>query len=149
MILPFLLEVNIVNCLTQKKLCDKLVISTAVSFAANQLIINIPQNTYNNGEKYCIVVAQNLPTATTITAPVVITIGTGVTQYPLIKCNGTQVYAAELSRRTRYSTRVVTNATSGSFKLLGKLQCSQCSYNDITAQNNLPSLPVVEAAPGT
>ena len=79
MILPFLLEVNIVNCLTQKKLCDKLVISTAVTFAANQLIINIPQNTYNNGEKYCIVVAQNLPTTTTIAAPVVITIGTGTT----------------------------------------------------------------------
>lgn len=148
MILPFLLEVNIVNCLTQKKLCDKLVISTAVTFAANQLIINIPQNTYNNGEKYCIVVAQNLPTTTTIAAPVVITIGTGTTQYPLIKCNGAQVYAAELSRRTRYCTRVVTNTTSGSFKLLGKLQCSQCSYNDITSQNNLPSLPVAEVAPG-
>ena len=62
--------------------------------------------------------------------------------------NPQQVYAAELSRRTRYCTRVVTNTTSGSFKLLGKLQCSQCSYNDITSQNNLPSLPVAEAAPG-
>ena len=40
------------------KLCDHLIISQAVTFAGGNLIINLPAGAYNNGEKYCIVVAQ-------------------------------------------------------------------------------------------
>lgn len=45
------------SCPTSKCLCDKLVISQAVNYTDNQLIINIPAGSYANGEKYCIVVA--------------------------------------------------------------------------------------------
>ena len=34
-----------------------------------QLYINLPEGNYANNEKYCIVVAQNIPDTTTITAP--------------------------------------------------------------------------------
>ena len=65
------------------KLCDRLVISQAVTFAGGNLVINLPAGSYRNGAKYCIVVAQAIPDTATINAPVVVTIGTGTEQYPL------------------------------------------------------------------
>ena len=70
-------------CKTSCKLCPHLVISNAATFANDTLTINIPAGSYQNGEKYCIVVAQSIPDTTTINAPVVITIGAGTTAYPL------------------------------------------------------------------
>ena len=65
-------------CKNVCKLCDKLIISTAVTFTAGTgLIITIPEGSYNDGEKYCIVIAQTIPAETTISAPVFIQIGTG------------------------------------------------------------------------
>ena len=126
------------SCQNVKRLCKNLVISTAVTFADGTLTINLPARSYNNCSKYCIVVAQIIPEGTTITAPVVITIGTGTTTYPLLNCDGSAVTACSINTRTRYSTKVVTNTTTGSFRLLGRLPCSHCS-------DNLASLPVAEA----
>ena len=67
------------SCPTHKRLCDKLIISDSVTFADGTLTIDLPQAAYGNCQKYCIVVAQTIPVETTITAPVVITIG-GVTK---------------------------------------------------------------------
>ncbi len=106
------------------RLCDRLIISQGVTFAGGVLTINLPAGSYQNGEKYCIVVAQAIPDTTTINAPVVITIGTGTVQYPLTKCNCAQVTACGIRTRTRYSTVVSTNATGGSFRLLGKPCCA-------------------------
>ena len=107
------------------KLCDNLIISTAVAFTAGTgLVITIPEGNYSDGCKYCIVVAQSIPDATTITAPVFIQIGTGTELYPLNKCDCTQATACSIRTRTKYSTRVETSATTGVFKLLGKVACS-------------------------
>jgi hypothetical protein len=127
------------SCPTYKRLCNKLVISDAVTFADDTLTINIPLQAYNDNEKYCIVVAQSLPAETTINAPVVITIGEGTTEYPLLKCDCTPVTACSINTRTRYSTIVRTGIASGSFVLTGRIPCSQCG-------NTLTSLPVEEAA---
>lgn len=110
-------------CKTSCQLCRRLIISQAVTFAAGVLTINIPAGTYNNGEKYCIVIAQTIPAAATINAPVVVTIGTGTEQYPLTNCNCSQVTACALRTRRRYSTVVSTSATGGTFRLLGKASC--------------------------
>ena len=77
-----------------------------------------------NNCKYCIVVAQSIPTATTINAPVYITIGTGTQLYPLTKCNCAQVTACGIRTRTRYSTVVNTSPTGGSFRMLGRPACA-------------------------
>ena len=106
------------------KLCDRLVISQAVTFDGTNLVINLPAGSYNDGCKYCFVVAQAIPAATTINAPVVITIGAGTVLYPLTNRCCAQVTACAIRTRTRYSTCVSTNATGGSFKLLGKPCCS-------------------------
>lgn len=107
------------NC----KLCDRLIISQAVTFTAPNLIINLPARTYQNCERYCIVVAQAIPEATTINAPVFITIGDGAALYPLNRCNGVQATASGIRTRTRYATKVTTTATGGAFRLLGKICC--------------------------
>jgi hypothetical protein len=111
-------------CKTTCGLCDRLIISSAVTFDGTSLVINLPAGAYNNGEKYCIVVAQTIPAATTITAPVVITIGTGTEQYPLTNRCCAQVTACAIRTRTKYTTCVATDATGGTFMALGKLACA-------------------------
>lgn len=112
------------GCNNVCKLCDRLIISQAVTFAADTLTVNLPAGTYMDGCKYCIVIAQAIPAATTINADVVITIGDGTEEYPLVGCDCTQLTACSLRTRTRYATRVVTNATGGSFRLLGRAACA-------------------------
>ena len=123
-------------CKNVCRLCDNLVISTAVAFTGGNLVITIPAGNYNNNEKYCIVVAQAVPDTTTITAPVVIQIGTGTELYPLNGCDCVQLTACAIRTRTRYATRVSTNGTGGVFKLLGKASCAPSNnlqYIDGTA----------------
>lgn len=110
------------------RLCDRLILSQTVTFTTPNLIINIPAGSYGDNERYCIVVAQAVPDVTTITAPVFITIGTGTELYPLNRCDGSQVIAAELRTRTRYATRVSTTPTGGAFNLLGRL-CTRDNNN--------------------
>lgn len=106
------------------RLCDRLIISEDVTFADGTLTINIPAGSYANRCDYCIVVAQAIPAATTITAPVVITIGDGTEEYPLLGNCCQQLTACSIRTRTRYATRVVTDAAGGSFRLIGKACCS-------------------------
>lgn len=119
-------------CRNVCKLCDNLVISQAVTFTGGNLIINLPSGSYENGKKVCIVVAQSIPDATTINAPVYITIGTGTVLYPLTKRNCRQVTACGLRTRTKYSTCVETTPTGGLFRMLGEPCCSP--------NNNLSSI---------
>lgn len=112
------------NCKNVCKLCDRLIISQDVTFAAGVLTINLPAGSYNNGEKYCIVIAQAIPAATTINAEVVITIGEGTETYPLVGCNCAPLTACSIRTRTKYATRVVTDAAGGTFRLLGKACCA-------------------------
>lgn len=119
-------------CKNVCRLCDRLIISTAVAFTAGTgLVITIPEGSYADGEKYCIVLAQAIPDATTINAPVFIQIGTGTELYSLNKCDCTQATACSIRTRTKYATRVETSATTGVFKLLGKVACAP--NNNLTA----------------
>jgi hypothetical protein len=115
------------SCPNYKRLCKRLIISEAVTFAGDTLTINIPEGTYGDCEKYCIVVAQTIPTTTTVAANVVITIGDDTTAYPLLNCDCTNVLACAINTRTRYSVIVHTNIQDGVFKLVGKLPCSRCT----------------------
>ena len=107
-----------------QKLCDRLILSQAVTFADGTLTINLPAGSYGDGCRYCIVVAQAIPAATTITAPVVVTSGTGTELYPLTNRCCAQIVACGIRTRTRYATCVSTSATGGTFKMLGNACCS-------------------------
>lgn len=119
-------------CKNVCKLCDHLVISQEVTFAAGAVTVNLPAGSYANGEKYCIVIAQAIPDTATIVAPVVLTIGEGTETYPLVDACCAPVTACALRTRTRYATRVATTATGAVFKLLGKAACAP--------NNNLPAV---------
>ena len=111
-------------CGQTQRLCDRLIISQAVTFAAGTLTINLPAGSYANGCKYCIVVAQAIPAATTINAPVVVTIGDGTEEYPLTNQCCAQLTACSIRTRTKYPVVVATDATGGTFKVVGKVACA-------------------------
>lgn len=119
-------------CKNVCRLCDNLVISQSVTFTGGNLIINLPAGSYANNRKVCIIVAQAIPAATTINAPIYVTIGTGTQLYPLVKRNCRQVTACGIRTRTRYSTCVETTATGGLFRMLGQPCCAP--------NNNLASI---------
>lgn len=134
-------------CQNVCRLCNRIRISTAVAFTDGNLVITLPAGSYENGEKYCIVVAQTIPNATTINAPVIIQIGEGTEQYPLQKCNCAQATACNIRTRTRYATRVVTTPTGGSFRLLGNVCCAP--NNDLLAINGTaPTTPATTTTEG-
>ena len=126
-------------CKPSCKLCKNLVISTAVTVltidGTDTLVIDLPARTYGDGCKYCIVIAQTIPATATINMPVAFSIGGDTTTvYPFVRCDCSQVTACSIRTRTRYSTKVSTNAVGGVFKSLGGLSCCPT--------NNLESLPV-------
>ena len=112
------------SCKNICKLCKKLVLTTAVTYAAPNLILTIPAGTYMADEKYCILISQDIPAATPVNAPVVVYIANGTVSYPLVSCDCVPVTARGIKTRTRYATVVKTTPTTGNFRLLGKL-CNQ------------------------
>lgn len=113
------------------RLCDRLILSQAVTFADGTLTINLPAGSYGDGCRYCIVVAQAIPAGTTIDAPVVVTIGAGTVEYPLTNRCCAQLTACSIRTRTKYPVVVSTSATGGTFKVLGKVACAP--NNTLTA----------------
>ena len=125
-------------CKAVERLCDRLVLSNSVTVAATgEVVVNIPAGSYNADEVYCIVIAQAIPTTATIGAAVVITIGDGTVEYPLVNGCCAPVTACGIRSRTKYSVRVVTTSTGGSFKMLGRPCCAP--------SNNLTALDGTEA----
>lgn len=114
------------------QLCDRFILSQAVTFAAGTLTINLPAGSYGDGCRFCIVVAQAIPVGTTIDAPVVITIGDGTVEYPVTNRCCAQLTACSIRTRTKYPVVVSTSATGGTFKVLGNVACAP--------NNNLPAL---------
>lgn len=126
-------------CKPSCKLCKNLIISTSVTVVTvdgtDTLVIDLPSRFYGDGCKYCVVIAQTIPTTATIAMPVAFSIGGDTTTvYPFVRCDCSQVTACAIRNRTRYSTIVSTNAVSGVFKSLGGLSCCP--------PNSLESLPV-------
>ena len=122
-------------------MCDRLIVPETITFTGGNLVIDIPAGSYGNGCKYCILINRNLPDATTINAPVVITIGGGPVQYPLVNRCCKPVLAKAIRSRYKYSTCVETTTDSGVFKLLGNLPC----YSDNLRAINGDGTPVTPA----
>ena len=129
------------NCVNNCKLCDKLIISQSITFTNGTLVVNLPQQSFNNNCKYCIVFAQNIPDEATINAPVEFSIGTGTTTYPFLNCNCSQILASQIRTRRKYKVCVSTSATTGVFKYIGN--CCLPSNSTTVAQ----SIPVTTATP--
>ena len=119
-------------CKNTCRLCNRLIISESVVYTAGTgLVIRIPAGSYNDNEKYCIVVGQAIPDTTVINAPVFIQIGEGSVLYPLTQPGCEPVSACGIKTRTRYATIVHTSADSGTFRC--KRVC--CTTNNLRAIN--------------
>ena len=132
------------SCNNVCRLCDRLVLSEAITFDGTSLVINLPEGSYNNNEKYCVILGQTIPLTTTIGAPVVFTIGDGTVQYPLVNRCCRPVSACGVRTRTKYSLCVQTTPTTAVFKMLGEPFCAP--NNNLTAiDGTAPTTPVVGA----
>lgn len=98
----------------------------SITFAAGTLTINIPQRAYNAGCPYFLRLVDAIPATTTVGAPVVITIGEGTVEYPLIACNGIALTAENIRSGYSYPVTVVSNNTTGAFKLIAPIRYSRC-----------------------
>ena len=119
-------------CRDNCKLCNRLIISTAVAFTDGNLVITIPSGSYGNLEKFCIVIAQRIPDTTTINAPVVIQAGSGPVLFPVMRPNCAPLTASGVRTRTKYAMRVHTWSDTGTFRLLKDVCC--------VPTENLPAL---------
>lgn len=95
-----------------------------VTFADDTLTINLPQRTFNSGCPYFMRLDEEIPAETTIGALVVITIGTGTVEYPLLDCNGAQVTAERLRTGYSYPIELIESAPNGAFKLKAPMRYS-------------------------
>ena len=120
-------------CKSVCQVCKKLVISQAINFTDNTLIVDLPAGSYQDGCKYCIIFAQTIPQTATIGSNVVFTIGSGTVQYPLVNKCCRPVTACGIRTRTKYSVVVETTASGATFKMLGNPACSPS--NNLTAIN--------------
>lgn len=127
------------SCKPVCRLCDKIRISTAVNVVGGNVVINLPAGAYNNCEKYCVIVAQNIPATAPIGANVLFSIGTGTVQYPLVGCDCRPVSVCSIRTRTRYSVCVETTATGGVFRMLGRGCCAP--NNNLTSINGTAPAP--------
>ena len=131
------------SCRNTCKICDRLVISQGITFNGTNLVINLPTGSYNNNEKYCVILAQTIPTTTTIGAGVVFTIGDGTEQYQLVNRCCRPISACGVRTRTKYSLCVETTPTTAVFKMLGNTCCQP--NNNLTAIDGTAPAPVVGA----
>lgn len=120
-------------------LCPNLIISTSVSIVTvggtDTLLINIPLRTFNNKEKFCLIVAQDIPATATRYMPVALTIG-GVTTtvYPLVRCNCAPVTQDAIETHKRYPMRININGSTANVRVLSGLRCP--------LNNNVQSIPI-------
>ena len=109
--------------------CSRKIYSDSVSVVTvdtvDTLVVDVPQQSFTNCQKGCIVIIQNLPDAATIYMPVAISIG-GVTTtvYPVVGCDGSPVTASMLRSRRRYPYKVAVNGGNATFKILRNLMCA-------------------------
>ena len=109
--------------------CPRKVFSDSVTIVTvdgvDTLVVDVPAQSFNNCQRGCLVIVQNIPAAATINMPVAISIGeVTTTVYPVVNCNGVQVTVPMLRTRTRYPFKVALNATSGVFKIQKNLSCA-------------------------
>ena len=125
--------------------CSRKVFSTGVSVTTvndvDTLVIDVPAQTFTNGQCGCLVIVQTIPATATIGMPVAISIGGDTTTvYPVVGCNCATVTACAIRARRRYPFKLVTSATGASFKFYKNLSCAP--------NNNLTTIPITTTTGG-
>lgn len=125
------------------RLCNRFTTTDGITFVGGTLVVNLPEGSYNNGERYCIVIADARPAGILAGAPVVFTIGGGAVQYPLLDRCGVQATERIITPRSMFGVILKTTATGGSFYIP---KYRACNPNVLESVNG--TAPVAAAAGG-
>ena len=100
----------------------KTILTTAVAVSETNLVLTIPETTFNNCQSYCIRIAQDIPATATNLMNVAIQIGTATTLYPIVRKCGHYLYANQV--RTRKNYLLLVAGDTQRFVLVNGLICA-------------------------
>ena len=100
----------------------KTILTTAVAVSGTNLVLTLPEMTFNNCQHYCIRIAQDIPATATNLMNVAIQIGGTATLYPIVRKCGHYLYANQV--RTRRNYLLLTAGDTQRFVLVNGLICA-------------------------
>lgn len=112
------------------RVCNNLVVSTSVAISGTEMVITIPQTTYTNNQKLCILIAQSIPASAT-PLPVTIQIDGSKPAIPFRTICGHNVYSDQLRTRTIYPVYAATDSQTFVYRLKERcLPCTNYAFSD-------------------
>ena len=102
---------------------NRFISSTAVTVSGTQVVIQIPDHTFNDGDHICLLIAQDIPSALSSNT-VTIQIGASGTAYPMTKICGDNVRGDQIRKNTVYRLHV---GTSPAHFLVRNSRCLPCT----------------------
>lgn len=97
--------------------------TTAVAVSGTNLVLTVPEMTFNNCETYVIRIAQDIPATATNLMNVAIQIGTTTTLYPIVRKCGHYLYANQVRKCRNYV--LIAAGDTQRFALVGGYICGQ------------------------
>lgn len=115
--------------------CSQLVRSTALTYDAdtNVLSVSIPEATYLNHQRLCLVIAQAIPSGVNANTTVNILVGAGTTGYPIYTRFLNDVYADSLMTRKVYPLLAATDTEAFVIEDVGRLKATQHVFSTLPA----------------
>lgn len=114
--------------------CNCNIISTtAVAVSGTNLVLTVPDMTFENCKRYTIRIAQAIPATATNLMNVVIQIGAGTDLYPIIRKCGHYLYANQVRANRNYT--VLTAADTSMFVLTCGMVCGCNMGSETTIPN--------------
>ena len=106
--------------------CQRPLFSASTTISGGKLVVNLPATNLCNKECLDFVITQTIPTTTPI--PVVITLGSSETQYPLMTRYGNYVYSDQIRNRKVYIFRYMSDSKLFFNAGCNNLKCTSFDY---------------------
>lgn len=115
--------------------CPLLVKSTALTYNAetNVLSVSIPEATYQNHQRLCLVITQAIPAGVNANTTMNILVGTGQTGYPIYTRFLNDVYADSLMTRRVYPLLAATDTEAFVIEDVGRLKSTKHVFSTLPA----------------
>lgn len=117
-------------CNRRCNICNNLVAVTKIEIVGGNLVLTIPEGTYENHKQVCLMITQNIPVSDTI-LPIVIKIGEDTRTFYLLNKNGNFVYSDQIKSRRLYGTSFKTDTRVFKYNGHYNLPCTQFVFEPI------------------
>ena len=105
------------------KCTSRVINTTAVTVSGTNLVLVVPEMTFNNCESYVIRIAQDIPATATNLMNVAVQIGTTAILYPIVRKCGHYLYANQVRKCRNYV--LIAAGDTQRFALVGGYICGQ------------------------